>query len=128
MIKLNEKYKTIVPEFEKARGYQIERDNYIADLIGTSPPPPDVGQETEIKPLGSKKIPYKRSPLVDDEDVQDVSRNRDRYNRQYGRLNNRYIDSRRTTDNGFCRRREDHDTNRRRRPDPESTYDYKYDY
>lgn len=44
-------------EFEKARGYKIERENYIADLLGKKPPPPDVGKETNIKPLG-KKRPY----------------------------------------------------------------------
>lgn len=81
----------LVAEFEKARGYQIERENYIADLLGTTPPPPDVGKETDIKPVSKKQIPYKRSPLVEDEDIEEANRNRDRYNR-YNRSNNRNND------------------------------------
>lgn len=37
--------------FENARGYQIERDNYIVDLLGKVPPPPDLSRTTHLKPI-----------------------------------------------------------------------------
>ncbi|KPI94165.1 Putative tyrosine-protein phosphatase 1 [Papilio xuthus] len=40
-----------IRRFELARGYHIERDNYIADLLGKTPPPPDEGCETIVKPI-----------------------------------------------------------------------------
>ncbi|CAH2084885.1 unnamed protein product [Euphydryas editha] len=46
--------KEAIKNFEIARGYQIERDNFIADLLGKSPPPPDVGKETKVKPVENK--------------------------------------------------------------------------
>lgn len=125
----------VVSGFEKARGYEIERDNYKADLLGITPPPADVGKETDIKPV-SNRTPYKRSPLTEDEDIQDANRNRDRYNRyNNSRFNNRNPDrynSRRRTGNDTDRwkSRADNDTNWRSRPDSESStsYDYKHDY
>ncbi|XP_045449601.1 RNA/RNP complex-1-interacting phosphatase homolog [Melitaea cinxia] len=46
--------KEAIENFEIARGYQIERDNFIADLLGKSPPPPDLGKETNVKPVEEK--------------------------------------------------------------------------
>ncbi|KAL4709446.1 hypothetical protein ACJJTC_019743 [Scirpophaga incertulas] len=43
--------KEAIQKFEKARGYKIERDNYIADILGYTPPPPFEGEYTNIKPL-----------------------------------------------------------------------------
>ncbi|CAG5028708.1 unnamed protein product [Parnassius apollo] len=43
-----------IRRFELARGYQIERDNYVADLLGKRPPSPDIGLETTIKPIAQK--------------------------------------------------------------------------
>ncbi|KPJ06767.1 Tyrosine-protein phosphatase [Papilio machaon] len=40
-----------IRRFELARGYHIERDNYIADLLGKTPPPPDEGCDTIVKPI-----------------------------------------------------------------------------
>lgn len=127
--------KDAIKKFEKARGYEIERENYKADLLGTTPPSPDIGKETDIKPV-SNRTPYKRSPLAEDEDIEDANRNRDRYNRyNNSRLNNRNHDrynSRRSTGNATDRwkSRADSDTNWRRRPDSESStsYTYKHDY
>lgn len=42
-----------IKKFENARGYQIERDNYIADLLGKVPPPPDLRKNTQLKLAGS---------------------------------------------------------------------------
>ncbi|RVE54223.1 hypothetical protein evm_001050, partial [Chilo suppressalis] len=49
--------KDAIHKFEIARGYKIERDNYIAHLIGLKPPPPDLGSTTKIVP---------KSPTCDD--------------------------------------------------------------
>ncbi|CAK1585265.1 unnamed protein product [Parnassius mnemosyne] len=43
-----------IRRFELARGYQIERDNYVADLLGKRPPSPDIGRDTTIKPIVQK--------------------------------------------------------------------------
>ncbi|CAK1555397.1 unnamed protein product [Leptosia nina] len=40
-----------IERFEKARGYKIERENYIADILGKKPPPPDIGVSTTINPI-----------------------------------------------------------------------------
>lgn len=37
--------------FELARGYHIERDNYVADLLRKPPVPPDEGCDTVVKPI-----------------------------------------------------------------------------
>ncbi|XP_061714265.1 RNA/RNP complex-1-interacting phosphatase [Cydia pomonella] len=64
-----------ISRFEKARGYKIERENYVADLLGKMAPPPDVGkQNTMIKPINDH----------DQED--DVSK--PRHNKRWG-FNNR---------------------------------------
>ncbi|XP_050563257.1 RNA/RNP complex-1-interacting phosphatase [Spodoptera frugiperda] len=114
--------KDAIKKFEKARGYQIERENYIADLLGEEPPPPDVGKDTKIKPLNFQTT-YKRSPLEDDEDRNEDQTQRDMYNRynRYNRNNDRYNNSRRHSDNSYRRDRSDNDTYRRRRPESEST-------
>nr|XP_021185797.2 RNA/RNP complex-1-interacting phosphatase isoform X1 [Helicoverpa armigera] len=124
--------KDAIKKFEKARGYQIERENYTADLLGTTPPPPDVGNSTEIKPVSMKRTPYKRSPLEEDEDA-DEGKSRDRYNR-YNRNSDKSHDrykSRRSngSDRNSYRSRASEDTNWRRRGDSESSaYDFKRDY
>nr|XP_026498669.1 RNA/RNP complex-1-interacting phosphatase [Vanessa tameamea] len=43
--------KDAIKSFEIARGYQIERANFIADLLGKTPIPPDLGKETVVKPV-----------------------------------------------------------------------------
>lgn len=115
--------KDAIKKFEKARGYQIERENYIADLLGEEPPPPDVGKDTKIKPLHFQQTKYKRSPLEDDEDRNEDQTQRDMYNRynRYNRNNDRYNNSRRHSDNSYRRDRSDNDTYRRKRPESEST-------
>uniref|UniRef100_A0A2A4JI19 Tyrosine specific protein phosphatases domain-containing protein n=1 Tax=Heliothis virescens TaxID=7102 RepID=A0A2A4JI19_HELVI len=125
--------KDAIKKFEKARGYQIERENYIADLLGSKPPPPDVGRDTHIKPVSVKRTPYKRSPLEEDVD-EDEGRSRDRYNR-YNRNSDRTYDrynpsrSSGSDRNGFWNTRANNDSNWRRRGDSESSgYDYKRDY
>ncbi|KAI5636262.1 dual specificity phosphatase, catalytic domain-containing protein [Phthorimaea operculella] len=50
--RLNIPAKTAIKRFEKARGYEIERENYIADLLGKVPPPPDLNfrnKNTEVR-------------------------------------------------------------------------------
>ncbi|KAJ8716558.1 hypothetical protein PYW07_003185 [Mythimna separata] len=125
--------KDAIKKFEKARGYEIERENYLADLLGTKPPPPDLGKETVIKSIASG-TPYKRSPLAEDEDPADANRDRDRYNRYNRSFNNRNHDRNNSgrgtgNDNGF-RKSRDTETNWRRRSEPErkSSYDYRHDY
>ncbi|KAJ2951026.1 hypothetical protein O0L34_g5399 [Tuta absoluta] len=52
--RLNIPAKTAIKRFEKARGYEIERENYIADLLGKVPPPPDLNfrsKTTEVRPI-----------------------------------------------------------------------------
>ncbi|KAL0880039.1 hypothetical protein ABMA27_002532 [Loxostege sticticalis] len=43
--------KDAIKRFEAARGYQIERENYIADILGKKPPPPHLGNSTQVKPV-----------------------------------------------------------------------------
>lgn len=124
-------FQCIVTEFEKARGYQIERKNYIADLLGQPPLSPEVGEETDIQPIDNKYTHNKRSPLAENEDQ---GRHRDRYNRYNSRYNDRNNDrynNRRSydNDNSFWKSRGDNETNWRSRRDSESTsYDFKHDY
>ncbi|OWR40823.1 tyrosine phosphatase [Danaus plexippus plexippus] len=42
-----------IKEFQRARGYAIERQNYVADILGEIPPPPDVGPDcsTIVRPI-----------------------------------------------------------------------------
>ncbi|XP_075975545.1 uncharacterized protein LOC142976176 isoform X2 [Anticarsia gemmatalis] len=82
--------KDAIKKFEKARGYQIERQNYIADLLGTEPPKPDLGCDTYIKPVSNRYSPSTRSPLAIEEERICEDRQRDRFNRQNNRYNNRY--------------------------------------
>lgn len=72
--------KDAIKSFETARGYQIERDNYIADLLGTEPPAPDVGKHTDIKPVSNSYAANSRSPLAYEEENEEQYQ-RDRYNR-----------------------------------------------
>lgn len=62
--------KEAIENFEIARGYQIERDNFIADLLGKSPPPPDIGVETDIKPVEEKYNVKSTSPYRNKEPYQ----------------------------------------------------------
>ncbi|XP_013191531.2 RNA/RNP complex-1-interacting phosphatase [Amyelois transitella] len=97
--------KKAIKDFEKARGYQIERDNYIADLLGKTPPQPDIGNETTIRPHNDRRdsMTY-RSPLAEYEHGES--------SRGYGKNSSRY---------GRSSRRDE-------RRGSESSYDYKYDY
>ncbi|XP_063534586.1 RNA/RNP complex-1-interacting phosphatase isoform X1 [Cydia strobilella] len=87
-----------ISRFEKARGYKIERENYVADLLGKKAPPPDVGkQDTMIKPINDH----------DQEDDASKPRhnkrwgfsNRSGYSNQAGRDNWRKRDHRSGNDN-----------------------------
>ncbi|XP_026734141.1 RNA/RNP complex-1-interacting phosphatase [Trichoplusia ni] len=99
--------KDAIKRFEKARGYQIERENYIADIMGIAPRPPDIGRNTVIKPITGKYLPNKRSPLAEDEDEYvNQSVIRDRFNRSNTRNSRHRKDS-----NGSG-----------------TSFDYKYDY
>ncbi|XP_047531177.1 RNA/RNP complex-1-interacting phosphatase homolog isoform X1 [Vanessa atalanta] len=56
--------KDAIKSFEIARGYQIERANFIADLLGKTPPPPDLGKETVVKPVENVyQIEHSLSPI-----------------------------------------------------------------
>ncbi|KAH9630100.1 hypothetical protein HF086_004806, partial [Spodoptera exigua] len=119
--------KDAIKRFEKARGYQIERENYVADLLGQTPPPPDVGKDTKIKPLNVTQTKYKRSPLEEDEDTNEDQIKQDRYNR-YSRTKDSYNSRRRQSDFSSRRDRSVGDTNWRRRPESESSSrDYRRD-
>ncbi|XP_063826666.1 RNA/RNP complex-1-interacting phosphatase [Ostrinia nubilalis] len=67
--RLNIDPKVAIKRFELARGYQIERDNYIADILGKPPPPPQFGNHTKVKPIQNG-----------DEDVEDDLPNSEKHN------------------------------------------------
>lgn len=92
--------KDAIKKFEKARGYQIERGNYIADLLGTPPPEPDLGRDTVVKPVSNGFERNSRSLIQEDTDEE---QERDRYNRFNNRREN-YKGSR------LCKK--DYDNNR----------------
>ncbi|XP_037296285.1 mRNA-capping enzyme isoform X1 [Manduca sexta] len=109
--------KDAIKKFERARGYQIERENYIADLLGKEPPPPDVGKETEIKAVATRRDYAYVSPLQNDDDYY-YTQSHDRYNR-----NNRSKETRRRGD-----RRPEKSSDRERSRQRKEAYDYRYDY
>lgn len=119
-----------IKRFEKARGYKIERKNYIADLLGLKPPPPDVGQHTEVKPLQQDRRSNMNyiSPLgYDDEEEYQVSRRYTRNNS--GQATNFNTGGKRKADTS----RSDYDKRKRPKsgddvPNTSKSYDYKYDY
>ncbi|KAI8421617.1 hypothetical protein MSG28_009627 [Choristoneura fumiferana] len=81
--------------FEKARGYKIERENYIADILGKNPVAPDVGKKkTIVTPIDKQTMEY-RSPLgqYEEEDYDERKTNgyRNRYNKKFKTPGNRSI-------------------------------------
>ncbi|XP_053604641.1 RNA/RNP complex-1-interacting phosphatase isoform X2 [Plodia interpunctella] len=102
--------KTVIKRFEIARGYQIERDNYIADLLGKSPPEPDLGKDTIIKPQNDRKNSMSYQSPLGEYDYGETSNSR--YESRYRRSRKGRGDER-------------HDPYRR---DSGGSYDYKYDY
>ncbi|XP_073955027.1 RNA/RNP complex-1-interacting phosphatase [Choristoneura fumiferana] len=83
-----------IRRFEKARGYKIERENYIADILGKNPVAPDVGKKkTIVTPIDKQTMEY-RSPLgqYEEEDYDERKTNgyRNRYNKKFKTPGNRY--------------------------------------
>ncbi|KAJ0183198.1 hypothetical protein K1T71_001174 [Dendrolimus kikuchii] len=125
--------KTAIKRFEKARGYQIERENYLADLMGNEPPPPDVGRDTELKPLKEEK--YKknsmtyRSPLGYDDEENDQNGRRYDTRRFGGRSNYKYTRDRgRNYSDRRSRQRSRSPHKNNDESDTNKSYDYRYDY
>ncbi|CAG9562453.1 unnamed protein product [Danaus chrysippus] len=49
-----------IEEFQNARGYAIERQNYVADILGENPPPPEVGDcSTIVRPIDESPVVYR---------------------------------------------------------------------
>ncbi|XP_039755164.1 RNA/RNP complex-1-interacting phosphatase homolog [Pararge aegeria] len=117
-----------VKRFEEARGYKMERDNYIADLLGKTVPPPDVGNDTIVKPIVNKRTVEYCSPLNDynDED----SNNDESKKRRFG---NQSTPKRRRDNTNKRNEKSIKSSKHKKRRDsaPEKSsyqYDYKYDY
>ncbi|XP_026748763.1 RNA/RNP complex-1-interacting phosphatase isoform X1 [Galleria mellonella] len=118
--------KDAIKKFERARGYQIERKNYVADILGKKPPPPDLGNSTPVKPIGMHNMSY-RSPLNEyeqndyqsDDDCKSNKRfvKRERMSRPRGRITR-----------WNPRQRSRSDIRRQHSSSPNRPYDYKYDY
>ncbi|CAH4037995.1 unnamed protein product [Pieris brassicae] len=136
-----------IEKFEKARGYKIERENYIADLLGKTPPPPDIGPKTDIKPLVNEKPwrPYR------DHTIEEIKPKRDKRKRYISgeRVNERQIRDRSKEDRRqityrspltyeqeadghimrYGKRRPDGSKNRyKRRKSSTDDFDFRYDY
>ncbi|XP_059050028.1 RNA/RNP complex-1-interacting phosphatase isoform X2 [Achroia grisella] len=107
-------------EFEKGRGYQIERENYLADLLGQKLPPPDLGQSTEVKPIGMNYNMY-RSPFGEYE--RNDYQSNEWYVRREGKFRTRKRISRWDAYEDSRRKRQRNDSSSSNR-----SYDYKYDY
>ncbi|XP_045769379.1 RNA/RNP complex-1-interacting phosphatase-like [Maniola jurtina] len=119
--------KEAIKRFEAARGYKIERENYIADLLGKPPPPPDVGRDTVVKPIFKRNYHTYSSPL---NDYDDVLEQRESSKRRFGNQS-----SYRSDNNYYNNRREEPSIKRFKgnRKDSSSNmstyqYDYTYDY
>ncbi|XP_063362563.1 RNA/RNP complex-1-interacting phosphatase isoform X2 [Cydia amplana] len=90
-----------ISRFEKARGYKIERENYVADLLGKKAPPPDVGkQHTMIKPTNDHDQEYDSSNPTHNKRW--GFNNRSGYNNHSGRDNWRKRDN--DNDSGYGNR------------------------
>lgn len=127
-------FAVFVPEFEKARGYQIERDNYLADLAGKEPPPPDVGQDTKLKPIREEKhkkdIMTYKSPLGYD-DEEDDYQSRRRYNTRRFEGRNNYNSKRehgRNSSSNWRSRQKSRSPVKNDDQSDTNSYDYRYDY
>ncbi|CAG9787851.1 unnamed protein product [Diatraea saccharalis] len=142
--KLGVNAKDAIHKFEIARGYKIERDNYIAHLMGNKPPPPDLGVSTNISAVlpsdhnndqnsSSSKInrnakSWRDEYLGDKEDGYETGR----YvrNPNYRSSNKRRERSRsRTRSNreNYSRSNRNYRTDRDC-PDSDRSYDYRHDY
>lgn len=119
-------------EFEKARGYQIERENYIADLLGKQVPPPDLESHTKVKPVDRKNSMTYKSPLENDDEDSYTSRDNNRrygFRSRYSR-NDKYISP--GSRNDEPSRRESKSRKRknseREHCSSNKSYDFRYDY
>ncbi|XP_059050027.1 RNA/RNP complex-1-interacting phosphatase homolog isoform X1 [Achroia grisella] len=112
--------KDAIKKFEKGRGYQIERENYLADLLGQKLPPPDLGQSTEVKPIGMNYNMY-RSPFGEYE--RNDYQSNEWYVRREGKFRTRKRISRWDAYEDSRRKRQRNDSSSSNR-----SYDYKYDY
>uniref|UniRef100_A0A1E1W1H8 Tyrosine specific protein phosphatases domain-containing protein n=1 Tax=Pectinophora gossypiella TaxID=13191 RepID=A0A1E1W1H8_PECGO len=137
-----------IKRFEKARGYQIERENYVADILGEKPPPPDLNfrKGTNIKSLedGDKDNEDEDNRHEkDDRNTNDKTRRRkkDIDNRNWRSEENRgnwrseaqtgsssSRNWRSQEDSRGSRRAETSGSWRRKKTDSESSYNFKYDY
>ncbi|XP_034829271.1 RNA/RNP complex-1-interacting phosphatase [Maniola hyperantus] len=123
--------KEAIKRFETARGYKIERENYIADLLGKPPPPPDVGRDTVVKPIFNRNIhtSYYFSPLNDYNDEAEHQResSKRRFGNQSSYRNDRNYNTNRREEPSIKRLKNN------RQSDSSSKmstyqYDYTYDY
>ncbi|XP_023945689.2 RNA/RNP complex-1-interacting phosphatase homolog [Bicyclus anynana] len=114
-----------IKRFEEARGYKIERNNYIADIMGKAPQSPDVGKETIVKPIKSDHVEY-RSPLNEDDDEANRYESRKRNYNGSGHRSDRYSSANRR-DTPSKKRFIDKQSYSRSR-ESSFEYDYRYDY
>lgn len=114
-------------EFEKARGYKIERENYVANLLGILPPPPDLGKDTKLKPIKDVHGYDDRSHFKNaTETIQG------RFNRSNKKQSSRSSTKRESDVLQYNWRTERRDyastSSKRDRRDSETSYDFKFDY
>ncbi|XP_023937971.2 RNA/RNP complex-1-interacting phosphatase homolog [Bicyclus anynana] len=115
-----------IKRFEEARGYKIERNNYIADIMGMPPPAPVFGQETIVKPIKRSQVEY-QSPLNEDnneDDDKDNNEDDDEDNRSESRKKKYYGSGHRRNRRKKFKDKESYATSRQ----SSYVYDYKYDY
>lgn len=131
--------------FETARGYKIERENYIADLLGKPPPPPDVGKDTIVKPVVDRHVIEYRSPLDEYDDARHETNRYETRKRRFGTHSSYGSDYHRDDSsysgdrNGYKRdysslkrfktnKSDSRSTTSSYQSDCKYKYDYKYDY
>ncbi|XP_026319020.1 mRNA-capping enzyme isoform X2 [Hyposmocoma kahamanoa] len=124
--RLNILAKDAVKKFEKARGYKIERENYIADLLGTLAPPPDLRNVTELKPIEGVRSYDHRSYCYANASDRQVS-TRGKFKRKSKRKQSR--SSAEGSDDWGTERCDSGTTSSKKgRRDSDASYDFKYDY
>ncbi|XP_068633990.1 RNA/RNP complex-1-interacting phosphatase isoform X2 [Battus philenor] len=109
-----------IRRFELARGYQIERENYIADLLGKTPPPPDVGCDTIIKPIENNNSKF-TTPMKKDIIKHFNEKGAKKEDSRSCRVNSEAVKSDKKKIKKSTRK-----ASERKRSD--SPYDFKYDY
>ncbi|XP_038213930.1 probable tyrosine-protein phosphatase F54C8.4 isoform X2 [Zerene cesonia] len=122
-----------IDKFETARGYKIERDNYIADLLGKTPPKPDINKPTTIKPIDES---FTDTVLTKDSNTYNNKRKRNQRDCNRGGsceedFNGRTMKYGDRRHGGGKRYKDDKDKYYRNRKESASStdsYDFKYDY